>query len=59
MGQARCPEGVQRPALWGIKYFDINNHGNVTVSPQKEKGGAVGSSTSSRNEGAGACGCRW
>ena len=26
---------------WGIKYFDINNQGNVTVSPLKEKGGAV------------------
>jgi arginine decarboxylase len=26
---------------WGIKYFDINNHGNVTVSPLKDKGGAV------------------
>src|ERR1044072_3168346 len=26
---------------WGIKYFDINNSGNVTVSPLKEKGGAV------------------
>ena len=26
---------------WGIKYFDINNQGNVTVSPQKEKGGAM------------------
>ena len=26
---------------WGIKYFDINNQGNVTVAPLKEKGGAV------------------
>jgi arginine decarboxylase len=26
---------------WGIKYFDINNQGNVTVAPHKEKGGAV------------------
>ena len=26
---------------WGIKYFDVNNQGNVTVAPQKDKGGAV------------------
>lgn len=26
---------------WGIKYFDINNRGNVTVSPLREKGGSV------------------
>ncbi len=26
---------------WGIKYFDVNNQGNVTVAPQKEKGGAI------------------
>jgi arginine decarboxylase len=26
---------------WGIKYFDVNNQGNVTVSPLKDKGGAV------------------
>jgi arginine decarboxylase len=26
---------------WGIKYFDINNQGNVTVAPLKDKGGAV------------------
>jgi len=26
---------------WGIKYFDINNQGNVTVAPHKEKSGAV------------------
>ena len=26
---------------WGIKYFDINNQGNVTVAPHNEKGGAV------------------
>ena len=26
---------------WGIKYFDINNRGNVTVAPLRDKGGAV------------------
>ncbi len=26
---------------WGIKYFDINNQGNVTVTPQKDRGGAI------------------
>ncbi|MEA2626178.1 MAG: arginine decarboxylase [Candidatus Binatota bacterium] len=26
---------------WGIKYFDVNNRGNVTVSPLRDKGGAV------------------
>ncbi len=26
---------------WGIKYFDVNSNGNVTVSPLKERGGAV------------------
>jgi arginine decarboxylase len=26
---------------WGIKYFDVNNQGNVTVAPQKDKGGAI------------------
>jgi arginine decarboxylase len=26
---------------WGIKYFDINNQGNVIVAPQKDKGGTI------------------
>ncbi len=26
---------------WGIKYFDVNQHGNVVVTPLKDKGGAV------------------
>ncbi len=26
---------------WGIKYFDINSAGNVTVAPLREKGGAI------------------
>src|ERR1051325_4216009 len=26
---------------WGLKYFDINNHGNVTAAPLREKGGQI------------------
>lgn len=26
---------------WGVKYFDINNRGNVTVAPLRDKGGAI------------------
>ena len=26
---------------WGLKYFDVNNQGNVTVAPQKQKAGAI------------------
>ncbi len=26
---------------WGIRYFDVNTAGNVTVSPLKDKGGAI------------------